>query len=421
MSLFNTSYLMGNDTAGGWGSRYFFTFYSEFGDERAESVVEVTVLMVIFAASFVANVYIAWAVLRYREMRTVTNCFLLNLTVADLLFAVTAPALAYVRVRPDWPFGDFACRLLPYSQLVCGFVLLWTLMLISMDRYRCIVVPPYRSQLTPRRATVLTVLTWLIALAVFMPVPFWFHEQVVMGRTAVKLCTLVFPKNDTFKMSVAFTVPVVSLSCVLPLSLFVYHYQRIFHKLNKTRRRIENSVSQPSVAVHTASLNSLSPPTDGSTPQVFMRHEEIRYRKHVRVVRVLLINVIVVLVMWLPITVVMCMIYVDGSRDTEDTGYFLRSHHFIMGLLFALLNTVVNPILYGVLSKNFRKCLAQLSFISKRRRIMYKELGNSRKGYARTPSNGHYNSTQQPGSSASVIELPATAVVSSSTTNECWR
>ncbi|KAL5241443.1 hypothetical protein ACI65C_008853 [Semiaphis heraclei] len=420
MSLFNTSYLMGNDTTGGWGPRYFFTFYSEFGDEQAESAVEVTVFMVIFTASVVANVSIAWAVLRYREMRTVTNCFLLNLTVADLLFAVTTPALAYVRIRPDWPFGDFVCRLLPYSQFVCGFVLLWTLTLISMDRHRCIVVPPYRSQLTPRRATVLTVLTWLIALSVFMPVPFWFHEQAVMGDTAVNVCTLVFPKNDTFKMSIVFTVSVVSLSCILPLSLFVYHYQRIFHKLNKTRRRIEHSVSHRSTAVHTTSRNSLSPPANGSIPQVLVRHEEIRYRKHVRVVRVLLINVIVVLVMWLPITVVMCLIYVDGSRDTEDTGYFLRSHHFIMGLLFALLNTVVNPILYGVLSENFRKCFARLWFISKRRRAMHRELlDNASKG-ARTPSNGHYNSTLQPGSSASVVELPATAVASSSATNECW-
>jgi hypothetical protein len=50
-------------------------------------------------------------------MRTVTNCFLLNLTVADLLFAVTTPVLAYVRILPDWPFGDVVCRLLPYSQV----------------------------------------------------------------------------------------------------------------------------------------------------------------------------------------------------------------------------------------------------------------------------------------------------------------
>lgn len=156
---------------------------------------------------------------------------------------------------------------------------------------------------------------------------------------------------------------------------------------------------------------------------MLVRHEEVRYRKHVRVVRVLLINVIVVLVMWLPITVVMCLIYVDGSRDTEDTGFFLRSHHFIMGLLFALLNTVVNPILYGVLSENFRKCFARLWFISKRRRAANRELlDNMSRGGNRTPSYGLCNSVpQQPGSSASVVELPVAAgFASSSGTNECW-
>lgn len=186
-----------------------------------------------------------------------------------------------------------------FSQFVCGFVLLWTLTLISMDRHRCIVVPPYRSQLTPRRATVLTVLTWLIALAVFMPVPFWFHEQAVMGGTAVNVCTLVFPKNDTFKMSIVFTVSVVSLSCILPLSLFVYHYQRIFHKLNKTRRRIEHSVSHRSTAVHTASRNSLSPPTNGSTPQVRTRAYGIRLG-----LRVTIYDVPVVGTPWYTVTII---------------------------------------------------------------------------------------------------------------------
>lgn len=118
MSPYNTSYLLGNDTVGGWGERYFFTFYSEFGNGSTVSAVEVTALTIIFTTSVAANAAIAWAVLRYPEMRTVTNCFLLNLTVADLLFVVTAPVLAYVRVAPNWPYGDLACRVLPYSQVI---------------------------------------------------------------------------------------------------------------------------------------------------------------------------------------------------------------------------------------------------------------------------------------------------------------
>lgn len=54
------------------------------------------------------------------------------------------------------------------------------------------------------------------------------------------------------------------------------------------------------------------------------QHEEVRLHKHLRVVRVLLLNVAAVLVMWLPITVLMLLIYLDGRRPTEDTDFFLR-------------------------------------------------------------------------------------------------
>lgn len=90
------------------------------------------------------------------------------------------------------------------------------------------------------------------------------------------------------------------------------------------------------------------------------QHEEIRLHKHLRVVRILLLNVVAVLVMWLPITIVMCLIYVDGRRPNEDVHFFLKSHHFIWALIVAQLNTVVNPLLYGLFSENFRACFAKL-------------------------------------------------------------
>lgn len=90
------------------------------------------------------------------------------------------------------------------------------------------------------------------------------------------------------------------------------------------------------------------------------QHEEIRLNKHIRVVRVLFLNVVVVLVMWLPITIIMILIYIDGSRTNEDKNFFLRSYHFIIALMIAFLNTLINPIVYGVLSDNFRACLIRI-------------------------------------------------------------
>lgn len=307
-------------------------------------------------------------------------------------------------------------------QFVCGFVLLWTLTLISMDRHRCIVVPPYRSQLTPRLAALLTFGTWLLAAVLFLPVAFWFRQHKAEGHT---FCTLVFPVSDIVNWSICFTVPVLIVACLLPMGLLVFHYHRIFLKLLKTRNRWSNNQQlaaqlagdtprrESSLSVINSWTRKVSTASQTGLGMAMKRptlpgnSEEARLAKHIRVVRVLLLNVVAVLLMWLPITVVMFLIYIDGSRPTEDTGFFLRSHHFIWALLIALLNTVVNPLLYGVLSENFRSCFAKLWFGSYRRRRQNRFLETAQRSpNARsfegsspgdgTPSSGRWNDAFSP-------------------------
>ncbi|KAK6635956.1 hypothetical protein RUM44_001211 [Polyplax serrata] len=391
MSGWNNSYIFGNDEVSGWGPRYFYTFYSEFGQRRGASQAEVAALSLTFFLSVALNVTIACAVLRYREMRTVTNCFFLNLAAADLVFALGIPVVAVTRITQNWILGNATCRMLAYSQFVCGFVLLWTLTLISIDRHRCIVIPPYRSQLTPKLAAALSLGTWLLAAVLFLPVAFWFREENMDGK--VIICTLVFPRSDKINASLCFTIPVVLFTCLLPMTLLVFHYQRIFQKLTKTRNRWSNngqltisnapdlnsssSRRQSSLSIIGSLASPLSRKTSSGSQTVLnspvkiktgtlSHHEELRLAKHVRVVRILLLNVVAVLIMWLPITIIMFLIYVDGSRPNEDTNFFLRSHHFIWSLLIALLNTIVNPLLYGVLSENFRSYFAKLWLGSRR-------------------------------------------------------
>ncbi|XP_031334050.1 free fatty acid receptor 4-like [Photinus pyralis] len=119
VNSWNSSYVFGNDTESGWGERYFFTFYSSFGERMIAAVVtEVTALSIIFIVSVFANVSIAICVFRFPDMRTVTNCFVLNLAAADLLFALSIPAVAYTRIVPSWILGDIACRFTPYIQVI---------------------------------------------------------------------------------------------------------------------------------------------------------------------------------------------------------------------------------------------------------------------------------------------------------------
>ncbi|XP_043283224.1 free fatty acid receptor 4-like [Venturia canescens] len=371
----NSSYLLGEDEE--WGPRYYFTYYSQFGDRKGASGVEVVVLAVTFVVAVGTNLGIAACVLRYKEMRTPTNLCLVNLAAADLLFSFGVPAVAYTRLTQSWRLGETVCRLLPYSQFVCGFVLLWTLTLISMDRHRCLAVAPYRSALTGSRVLAASLLTWIIGSLIFLPAAFWFRPKEVMGD--VTICTLVFPRSDVVNISLCFTIPIIIVACLLPMVLLVYHYQRIFQRILDTRSRwavscvtqaqesgsggrrdSELSVVGTLVPWAGRKLSSASVTGRQGRAGSLSQHEEVRLHKHLRVVRILLLNVVAVLVMWLPITTVMLLIYIDGRRPNEDTDFFLKSHHFIWALITAQLNTVINPLLYGVFSENFRACFAKL-------------------------------------------------------------
>ncbi|XP_026672567.1 free fatty acid receptor 4-like isoform X2 [Ceratina calcarata] len=358
--------------------------------------------VVVLAASFVlavgGNLGMAGCILRYKELRTPTNMCLVNLAAADLLFTVGVPAIAYTRFTQSWRFGDAICKLLPYTQFVCGFVLLWTLTFISMDRHRCLTIAPYRSALTRTRVVITSLITWIIASLVFLPVVFWFKQKEPVNDKVI--CTLVFPRTEILNISLCYTIPIIVLACLLPMVLLVYHYQRIFQKILDTRstwavpciaQGLESSSggisggcgdgvgggasatgrrdSELSVvgtllpwAGRKMSCTSFTGSKKGrGRTGSLSQQEETRLYKHLRVVRILLLNVVAVLVMWLPITIMMLLIYVDGQRSVDDTNFFLRSHHFVWTLIIAQLNTIVNPLLYGVLSENFRVvCIAKL-------------------------------------------------------------
>ena len=61
------------------------------------------------------------------------------------------------------------------------------------------------------------------------------NPQDIAGNLTI--CTLVFPRSDVVNVSLCFTVPIIVLACLLPMTLLVYHYQRIFQKILDTRSR----------------------------------------------------------------------------------------------------------------------------------------------------------------------------------------
>ncbi|CAK9816450.1 Cholecystokinin receptor [Anthophora quadrimaculata] len=96
----------------------------------------------IFLLSVVGNSLVLITLARNRRMRTVTNVYLLNLAVSDLLLGVFCmPFTLLGQMLKNFVFGITMCKLIPYFQAVSVSVGVWTLVAISLERYFAICRP----------------------------------------------------------------------------------------------------------------------------------------------------------------------------------------------------------------------------------------------------------------------------------------
>jgi allatostatin receptor len=77
-----------------------------------------------------------------QQMRSTTNLLIINLAVADLLFIVfCVPFTATDYMLPFWPFGDIWCKIVQYLIVVTAYASVYTLVLMSLDRFLAVVHP----------------------------------------------------------------------------------------------------------------------------------------------------------------------------------------------------------------------------------------------------------------------------------------
>jgi cholecystokinin-like receptor len=77
----------------------------------------VPIYSLIFLLSVAGNFLVILTLVQNKRMRTVTNVFLLNLAVSDLLLGVVCMPFTLVgTLLKDFVFGEVMCKLIPYCQ-----------------------------------------------------------------------------------------------------------------------------------------------------------------------------------------------------------------------------------------------------------------------------------------------------------------
>lgn len=93
----------------------------------------VYLLMVLVAAG--GNVIVIWIVVGHRRMRTVTNYFLVNLAVCDVLITVFNTMFNFIYMcRSHWPFGGLYCKFISFIVPCTITASVFTFLAIALDR-----------------------------------------------------------------------------------------------------------------------------------------------------------------------------------------------------------------------------------------------------------------------------------------------
>lgn len=88
---------------------------------------------IIIFTSVLGNLLVCYVIIKMRRMHTVTNLFILNLAISDLLITCLNIPFSLVRLlMDDWPLGSVLCQLLPFVQVTAVYVSSWTMVIYSI-------------------------------------------------------------------------------------------------------------------------------------------------------------------------------------------------------------------------------------------------------------------------------------------------
>lgn len=80
--------------------------------------VIIALYTLVFLVGLIGNFLVCFAVWRNKNMQTLTNCFIVNLAVADILvLLVCLPATVVEDILQTWFTGSYTCKIIKYCQV----------------------------------------------------------------------------------------------------------------------------------------------------------------------------------------------------------------------------------------------------------------------------------------------------------------
>ncbi|XP_036447906.1 chemokine XC receptor 1-like isoform X2 [Colossoma macropomum] len=152
--------------------------YPQEAEIKFGSTVLTIFISIVVLLSLIGNILVLVILGLYENLKSLTNIFILNLTLSDLIFTLGLPFWACYYIW-SWTFGDFMCKTVNFIFSAGFYSSTVFLMLMSIERYAAVVHPLlHRSDWTKCHSfAVIPIIAWVVSFSAALP-DFVFSEVI---------------------------------------------------------------------------------------------------------------------------------------------------------------------------------------------------------------------------------------------------
>uniref|UniRef100_A0A8C4T0C1 Type II GnRH receptor n=1 Tax=Erpetoichthys calabaricus TaxID=27687 RepID=A0A8C4T0C1_ERPCA len=292
--------------------------------------VRVIMTFVLFTVSTFCNLAVLWTASTSSKRKSHVRILIINLTIADLLVTfIVMPVDAIWNITLQWWAGDVACRVLMFLKLLAMYSGAFVTVVISLDRQSAILNPLAINEAKKKNKIMLSV-AWAMSIFFSVPQMFLFHNVTITFPQNFTQCTTQGSFDEHWQETLYNMFTFVCLF-LLPLIIMISCYTRILIEI--TERMSKRNLS--SKEVHLRRSNNNIP------------------KARLRTLKMSIVIVTSFIICWTPYYLLGLWYWFSPEGLEETVSNSLTHILFIFGLL----NTCLDPIIYGLFSIHFRKGL----------------------------------------------------------------
>ncbi|XP_031431188.1 chemokine XC receptor 1-like [Clupea harengus] len=273
------------------------------------SIATPIIFCLVIILSLFGNLLVLVILIKYENLKSITNRFIFNLALSDLMFTLGLPFWAFYHHMHEWTLGDTTCKVVNFVFYAGFYSSVLFLTMMTLQRYRAVVYPlSDRGENRTHFALALTLLVWALSVVAAMPATLHNKVQTHNNKSHCQYDDINWKKAAAYQQNIFFFIA---------FGIMCFCYSRILQTVLKS----------PS-------------------------------SKKIRTVKLIFVIVVVFLVGWAPYNIVIFLKSLSDQNPFNDCDVSIRlDYAFYSCRLIAFSHCCLNPVFYAFVGVKFRKHL----------------------------------------------------------------